>query len=112
MQDMQSGHTERCIVLPRGDSSVSSSYFMVDRLQDKVTFPAFAFATQYTSDMQRVAQVNYLDGRIGDFAAAFEDATGCHPSHPVYAACQVQLSYITFFVQQQMCGSQRRCHYT
>ncbi|KAA6421903.1 MAG: DNA polymerase alpha subunit B [Trebouxia sp. A1-2] len=34
------------------------------------------------------AQVQYLDGRIGDFAAAFEDATGCHPSHPVYAACQ------------------------
>ncbi len=37
-------------------------------------------------------QVQYLDGRIGDFAAAFEDASGCHPSHPIYAACQVTLT--------------------
>ena len=72
---------------------------MVDRLQDKVANDDVADAAHSSTHRQfehlfdiTSEQVQYLDGRIGDFAAAFEDATGCHPSHPVYAACQVTLT--------------------
>lgn len=72
---------------------------MVDRLQDKVANDVVADAAhscihrQFEHPFDTTSeQVQYLDGRIGDFAAAFEDATGCHPSHPVYAACQVTLT--------------------
>ncbi len=34
-------------------------------------------------------QVSYLEGRIGNFAEAIENVTGCAPSQPVYAASQV-----------------------
>ncbi|DBB04040.1 TPA: DNA polymerase alpha subunit B [Trebouxia sp. C0004] len=68
---------------------------MVDRLQDKVAKDVVADAAHNSTHRQfqhpfdiTNEQVQYLDGRIGDFAAAFEDATGCHPSHPIYAACQ------------------------
>ncbi|KAL3154503.1 hypothetical protein ABBQ32_013965 [Trebouxia sp. C0010 RCD-2024] len=59
--------TQSCTVLQREDGLAACNHYMMDRLQDKV---------------------NHLEGRIGDFATAFENATGCHPSHPVYAACQ------------------------
>ena len=72
---------------------------MVDRLQDKVANDVVGDAAHILTHRQfehpfdiTSEQVQYLDGRIGDFAAAFEDATGCHPSHPIYAACQVTLT--------------------
>ena len=85
---------QSCIVLQRENGSATCSHYMVDRLQDKVHCKLVLACQHFIfcvvcSKSRHCWQVIYLDGRIGEFAAAFEDATGCHPSHPVYAACQV-----------------------